>query len=144
MPRVMPLFKLVPSIVPPVPITNPLPNSELQPVCPSGKETAPNQSPNWLGAIRWIEAVLELVVHAKQDSLEIRLGAESVSCASSTRQTDLACTTASTEAHEVVFQKRRPLRRKHPFKAATNSPTSTIAARNFGNLRARDVGGYVP
>ena len=62
----------------------------------------------------------EPVVHADQDSGLGRFGAEGAD-ASWTGRGEYGAI-ARAEVHPIPFQKRRPVRREHPFNATTNRP----------------------
>ena len=83
--------------------------------------------------------VLEFVVHTEQNILKVRFGAESMGCARTARDADLRGITIGAEAHEIVFEKHRPVRYEHPFDTATNRPPRPVAARDFANLRTGRV-----
>ena len=80
----------------------------------------------------------ESIVHANQGILDICLGAEDTI----TTTRGKGCT-SSAEAHVIVFDEHRPVRREHPFDTATSCPTSAVI-RELANLRTHTIEkGYV-
>jgi len=77
------------------------------------------------------------IVQANQDILDIRFGAENAPPTGGKGRTLCA------EAHEIVFDKRRPVRCEHPFAAAADCPARTVVG-DFADLRSvKSVKGYI-
>src|SRR6476660_8306343 len=69
---------------------------------------------------------LELIVHAHEDILDIRFGAEDP--AGRPDRADCKARAARAKAHVVIFNKQRPVRYEHPFDAAARRPAGAAVA----------------
>lgn len=82
---------------------------------------------------------LESVVHANQEILDIRFGAE----VNTMNFTDCNGVTKRAEAHEIVFEEHRPVRREHPFDTSAGCPAGLVLG-DLANLRTETIGkGYI-